>query len=203
MLSVLLLEVLIKVVAGHINTIILILNSAFFDRVLYHIFPYLFLKALFELFELQWISTLMLWNIICYGSLQFTVFVFLKIIKQLYSIDGLLNCSWWNIAIKLGKRFYSVLFPHILFCITWWVIFSFLILLIEEILFYWSVYQVLLIFLNLIRRSPGLDDIIFFREIRKSSRTRRRSWSLIFYLCVYFHMLSIQRWHIILFLKLW
>ena len=125
MLSILLLEVLIKVVAGHINTIILILISVFFDWILYHIFPYLFLEVLFELFELQWIRGLMLWNIISYGSLQFTVFIFLKIVKQLYSIDGLLNCSWWNIAIKLGERFYSVLFPHILFCITWWVIFSF------------------------------------------------------------------------------
>ena len=53
MLSILLLEVLIKVVAGHINTIILILISIFFDWILYHIFPYLFLEVLFELFELQ------------------------------------------------------------------------------------------------------------------------------------------------------
>lgn len=49
MLSVLLLEVLIIVAGGHI----LILITAFLNRVLYHVFPYLFLKVVFELFELH------------------------------------------------------------------------------------------------------------------------------------------------------
>ena len=49
MLSILLLEGLIIVAGGH--SVILI--TVIFDRVLYHIFPNLFLKVVFELFELH------------------------------------------------------------------------------------------------------------------------------------------------------
>ena len=75
MLSILLLEGLIIVAGGH--SVILI--TVIFDRVLYHIFPNLFLKVVFELFELHWITWLMLWNVVSYGTLQF-IFVFLEII---------------------------------------------------------------------------------------------------------------------------